>query len=206
MRATRLLSLAAALCTSALPLCTVVAPLAMPARVAAQALPVPATVTAPAPAPPTVAARAPAADGTPAPGRAPALVRVPAAAAAPVAAAPPPSAHREYLQRLVLVLDGIRRTLRWVEMHPGNEPLARFSLPLAQQYVTMTGHMTPTEDLRLLHPHLLLIVENAKRAIAGLGAGDVRAYRAHVRTVREELRTLQSVLHHLEIELPEIPR
>jgi|GEM_PF-6653620 len=119
---------------------------------------------------------------------------------------PPPSAHREYLQRLVLVLDGIRRTLRWVEMHPGNEPLARFSLPLAQQYVTMTGHMTPTPDLRLLHPHLLLIAENAERAIAAHGGGDVRGYRAHLRTVREELRTLQSVLHHLEIELPEIPR
>lgn len=124
----------------------------------------------------------------------------------PRVAPPPPSAHREYLQRLVLVLDGIRRTLRWVEMHPGNEPLARFSLPLAQQYVTMTGHMTPTPDLRLLHPHLLLIAENAERAIAAHGGGDVRGYRAHLRTVREELRTLQSVLHHLEIELPEIPR
>jgi hypothetical protein len=123
-------------------------------------------------------------------------------------AAPPPQsvAHREYLQRLVLVLDGIRRTLRWVEMHPGNEPLARFSLPLAQQYVTMIGHMTPPVELRLLHPHLLLVAENAERAIAAQGAGEANRYHAHVRTVREELRTLQSVLHHLEVELPEIPR
>ena len=117
-----------------------------------------------------------------------------------------PAARREYLQRLVLLLDGVRRTLRWVELHPGNEGLARFAAPLAQQLVLMTGHMTPPPELRLLHPHLLLITENTERALTSLAGGDPRAYRAHLRTVREEQRTLQSVLHHLQIELPEILR
>lgn len=130
----------------------------------------------------------------------------PVVAAVQATPAPQANAHRDYLQRLVLVLDGIRRTLRWVEMHPGNEPLARFSLPLAQEYVAMIGHMTPPLELRLLHPHLLLVAENAECAIAAQGAGDAGRYRAHLRTVREELRTLESVLHHLEVELPEIPR
>ena len=179
MRMTRFSSLFAAATLSTLLLSFALAPFASAQVVAAQTTP-------PAAAPPSA---------TP-------PVR-PAATPAPPA---PPSAHREYLQRLVIVLDGLRRTLRWVEMHPGNEPLARFSLPLAQAYVTMTGHMTPTEDLRLLHPHLLLIAENTECAIAAQGGGDVRGYRSHLRTVRDEMRTLQSVLHHLEIELPEIPR
>ncbi len=132
---------------------------------------------------------------------------LPTHVAAQAAPTPPPSvAHREYLQRLVLVLDGVRRTMRWVEMHPGNEALARFSLPLAQQYVAMIGHMIPPTELRLLHPHLILVAENAECAIAAEAAGDGRGYHNHVRTVREELRTLESVLHHLAVELPEIPR
>jgi hypothetical protein len=120
------------------------------------------------------------------------------------AAETPPQrvARREYLQRLVLVLDGVRRTLRWVETHPGNEGLARFAAPLAQQYVEMTGHMTPPAELRLVHPHVLLIAENTEAALTALAGGDVRAYRAHLRTVREEQRALQS----LTVELPEIPR
>jgi hypothetical protein len=115
-------------------------------------------------------------------------------------------ARREYLQRLVLVLDGVRRTLRWVETHPGNEGLARFAAPLAQQYVAMTGHMRPPADLRLVHPHVLRIVENTEAALTALAGGDARAYRAHLRTVREEQRALQSLMHHLSVELPEIPR
>jgi hypothetical protein len=115
-------------------------------------------------------------------------------------------ARREYLQRLVLVLDGVRRTLRWVETHPGNEGLARFAAPLAQQYVEMTGHMTPPAELRLVHPHVLLIAENTEAALTALAGGDARAYRAHLRTVREEQRALQSLMQHLSVELPEIPR
>lgn len=115
-------------------------------------------------------------------------------------------ARREYIQRLVLVLDGVRRTLRWVETHPGNEGLARFAAPLAQQYVAMTGHMRPPAELRLVHPHVLLIAENTEAALTALAGGDVRAYRAHLRTVREEQRALQSLLQHLSVELPEIAR
>lgn len=114
--------------------------------------------------------------------------------------------RREYVQRLVLVLDGVRRTLQWVEQHPGNEGLAQFAHPLAEQYVDMTEHMVPPTDLRLVHPHLLLVVENAERAIAAAEADDAHGFRQHVRTVREELRTMEAVLRHLGVELPEISR
>jgi hypothetical protein len=115
-------------------------------------------------------------------------------------------ALRAYVQRAVLVLDGVRRTVRWVEVHPGNEELARFALPILEQHVALAGRTTPPGDLRVAHPHLLLVTENAERAVAALARGDATAFRQHLRTMREELRTLQAVFAHYGVELPEIGR
>ena len=104
------------------------------------------------------------------------------------------------------MLDGLRRTLIWVEMNPTNHELARFAHSLSAHYVEMSGHMTPPAELRMVHPHLIIVAENTERAVAAAAEDDVRTMRLRARTVREELRTLDGVLTHLRVRLPQIPR
>jgi len=122
---------------------------------------------------------------------------------APVAHA---DSQRDYVAKLVLVLDGVRRAASWVEANPGNQELARFAHDIVEHYVQLAGRMIPPPELRLAHPHLLIVVENAERAVAAAAENDARAYRTRSRTLREELRTLEGVLEHLHVRLPPIPR
>ncbi len=112
----------------------------------------------------------------------------------------------DYLAKLALVLDGLRRTLIWVEMNPTNHELARFAHGLSEAYVQMAGRMTPPGELRMVHPHLVIVAENTERAVAAAAEEDVRTMRSRARTVREELRTLEGILEHLRMRLPQIPR
>jgi hypothetical protein len=70
----------------------------------------------------------------------------------------------------------------------------------------MAGHLVPPKKLVVVHPHLLLVVENVERAIAAAAAGDLPAFRLRVRTVREEVSNLEAVLKQLKMRLPELPR
>lgn len=135
-----------------------------------------------------------------------AALLVAAAAIASPAAPARADDSRDYLAKLALVLDGLRRTLIWVETNPTNRELARFAHSLSEHYVEMAGHMTPPAELRMVHPHLIIVAENTERAVAAAAEDDVRTMRARAHTVREELRTLDGVLAHLRVRLPQISR
>lgn len=113
---------------------------------------------------------------------------------------------RVYLTQAALTLEGARRLILWVETHPNDVDLARFAYPLAERYVEMAGHLTPTSKLAVAHPHLLLIVENVERAMDAAGLGEMAVFRQRARTVREELAILDSVLKQLKVKLPELSR
>jgi hypothetical protein len=117
-----------------------------------------------------------------------------------------PRDRRGYLAELVLVLEGSRRTLSWTERYIHDDRLAQFAQPLAERFVQMVGHMTPPKSLTLVHPHLLLIAENVERAVAAAGNKDLSAFRQRRRVVREEIQTLDGILKHLKIRLPELAR
>jgi len=128
-----------------------------------------------------------------------------------VASAAPSPVHadarrREYLARLDLVLDGLVRTMHWVERYRGTSSAVRFAHPLVERYVEMAGRMTPSPDLVALHPHLILIAENVERAVAAAENDDMSMYRQRVRTVRLEMRTLETILAQLEVRLPSMSR
>lgn len=114
--------------------------------------------------------------------------------------------RRLYLAEAAMVLEGTRRTLLWAEKYPADAELARFAHPVAERYVESVGRMTPPKELRHVHPHLLLIVENVERALAAAAAENLRGFRKRTRVVREERRTLEGILRHLKIRLPELPR
>ena len=113
---------------------------------------------------------------------------------------------RTYMVELALTLEGARRLMLWVETHPNDPDFARFAYPLAERYVEMAGHMTPSKKLTTAHPHLLLVVENVERALDAAAQGDLAVFRHRMRTVREELSILDNVLKQLKLKLPELAR
>lgn len=113
---------------------------------------------------------------------------------------------RVYLAELALTLEGARRVMLWVETHPGDPDFARFAYPLAERYVEMAGHLTPSTRLVAAHPHLLLVVENVERAVEAASLGELNVFRQRARTVREELSILDNVLKQLKFKLPELSR
>ena len=101
------------------------------------------------------------------------------------------------------VLEGARRVLLFGEAHAADPEMSRFAYPLSEYYVELAGKMMPGDKLKLVHPHVLIVVENVERAFNAASHGDLHAFRQHVRTIREELATLDAVLKHLKIRLPE---
>ncbi len=117
-----------------------------------------------------------------------------------------PRRERVYLTQLSFVLEGARRVLLFGEAHASEPEMARFLYPLSAQYVELASKMTPGERLQLVHPHLLIVVENVERAVNAAAHQHLQAFRQHVRTIREELATLEAVLKHLKVRLPEPAR
>ncbi len=138
----------------------------------------------------------------PAVGRAQAPVAV-ATPAERAAQEPASRRDRSYLAQLTFVLEGARRVLLFGEAHVADPEMSRFVYPISEHYVELAGKMTPSERLRIVHPHLLIVVENVERAFDAASHGDLHAFRQHVRTIREELATLDAVLKHLKVRLPE---
>lgn len=126
--------------------------------------------------------------------------------ASTVRAEPEARRDRTYMVQLALTLEGARRLMLWIETHPNDPDFARFAYPLAERYVEMAGHMTPSKKLTSAHPHLLLVVENVERAVDAAGQGDLGEFRQRMRTVREELSILDNVLKQLKLKLPELLR
>ena len=113
---------------------------------------------------------------------------------------------RLYLVEAALTVEGARRLMLWVETHFGDTDFARFAYPLAQRYVDMAGHLTPSQKLVPAHPHLLLVAENVERAVDAAATNQVEVFRKRARTVREELTILDAVLKQLKFKLPELSR
>lgn len=113
---------------------------------------------------------------------------------------------RLYLVEVAFTLEGARRLMSWVETHFGDVDFARFAYPLAQRYVEMAGHLTPSQKLVPAHPHVLLVVENVERAVDAAAVNQVELFRKRARTVREELSILDAVLKQLKFKLPELTR
>jgi hypothetical protein len=113
---------------------------------------------------------------------------------------------RVYLVDVALTLEGARRLMLWVETHFGETDFAHFAYPLAQRYVEMAGHLTPSQKLVPAHPHLLLVVENVERAVDAAASNQVEVFRKRARTVREELVIFDGVLKQLKFKLPELAR
>jgi hypothetical protein len=108
----------------------------------------------------------------------------------------------EYMRRLALLLDWSHRGVGWVESNIEDRALGRAAQAIAERYVEVAGRMLPPAELRALHPHVILIVENAERACHFASVANMRDFNHHVRILREEERILLEFLRTSHIELP----
>lgn len=125
---------------------------------------------------------------------------------APAHAQSDPRRERLYLTSLSLVLEGARRLVGFCESNAGDAEFARFARPLAERYVELANRMLPTPRAVVVHPHLVLVVENLERALEAAAASDTGGYQKRVRIAREELLNLEAVLRQLKLRLPEPAR
>lgn len=120
----------------------------------------------------------------------------------------PASAHaesrREYVNKYVLLLDSVNRAEAWVRGHAEDPSLCRMVHSIAQRHVEEARRMTPPPEFVLIHPHFLLVMENAERMFAFAAAGNRSSFRRHLRIVQEEQRMISELLEAEGIFMPEI--
>ena len=113
---------------------------------------------------------------------------------------------RVYLAELALLVDATRRLIAFSESNIDDRELIKFAHPLAKSYVELASHMLPPPKSAVVHPHLLLVVENLERALDSALANDLVAYQKRIRIARDELANLEAVLKQLKLRLPELGR
>lgn len=110
----------------------------------------------------------------------------------------------KYLSQFVLMMDWINRAIVYVPRHEHDTGLADVAHAVAEQFVEKAQQLTPPDELRDLHPHFMLILENAERAFYYLSQGDTDKADRHLALVRDELRVLRQVQRDIGIEIPEL--
>lgn len=113
---------------------------------------------------------------------------------------------RVYLTQLSLLVDAARRLIAFSEANLDDRDLLKFAHPLSKNYVELASHMLPPAKSVVVHPHLLLVVENLERALDSALAADMVAYQKRIRIARDELANLEAVLKQLKLRLPELAR
>jgi hypothetical protein len=123
-----------------------------------------------------------------------------AAAAPPAAATPLPN----YLAQFVLMMDWVNRSIVYVPRHDADAELARVAHAVAETLVEQSQRLAPPDELRDLHPHFVLVLENAERAFHYLEQGDAERADRHFAVVRDETRMMRQIQRELGIEIPEL--
>ena len=109
--------------------------------------------------------------------------------------------RKNYLNRARLMLDFAVRTNEYVRQRLLDTELANFAHAMAEKNVLEAEKMTPPASLSLLHPHLLLVLENTERALAYAEKGELAKYRKQQRTLKKELHLLEAIAQRERIDL-----
>lgn len=111
---------------------------------------------------------------------------------------------REYVNRYVMLVDWVTRSEIWVSGHLEDLGLCRAAHAVAEEHVEIGRRMTPPQEYSGIHPHLLIVLENAERMYALAAASDRAGYRRHRRIVQDELRLIAEILQAEGRFMPEI--
>jgi hypothetical protein len=109
-----------------------------------------------------------------------------------------------YLSQFVLMMDWVNRAIVYVPRHEEDTDLADVAHAVAEALVEKSQRLTPPDELRDLHPHFLLVLENAERAFHYLAQGDGEKADRHLAMVRDEIRIMRQIQREIGIEIPEL--
>lgn len=102
--------------------------------------------------------------------------------------------RQEYVNRYVLLTDWINRSEIWVARRLQDPGLCRVAHSIAERHVELARRMTPPPEFVSIHPHLLIVMENAERMFDYAASGDRSAFHRHRRIVHEEQRIIAELL------------
>ena len=108
---------------------------------------------------------------------------------------------QEYQNRLRVMFDYAVRMDDYVRNHLGDRKLAGYAQAMAEKNASEAERMTPPDDYRMVHPHLLLVLENIERSFFYAAKGDMGQYRHHQKIVRKELNLVEALAEKENLEL-----
>ncbi len=112
----------------------------------------------------------------------------------------------EYANKFVFVMDWAIKSNNYLRQHITDRGLAKHLQEIALKHVELCSVWTPPEEFKPLHPHFVLLLENAERAYFYAGKGTLSGYRKHHRVMRSEMRMIDALIDKYRIKLPEAPR
>lgn len=108
---------------------------------------------------------------------------------------------QEYENRIRVMIDYAVRLDDYVRTRLGDKKLAAYAQVMAEKNASEAEKMTPPEAYAMLHPHLLLAMENIERCFYYVSKGDLAQYRHHQKLVRKELQMVDVLAEKEHLDL-----
>lgn len=109
--------------------------------------------------------------------------------------------RQEYENRIRVMMDYAVRLDDYVRAHLGDKKLAAYAQVMAEKNASEAEKMTPPEAYAMLHPHLLLAMENIERCFYYASKSDLGQYRHHQKMVRKELQLIDILAEKEHLDL-----
>jgi hypothetical protein len=108
---------------------------------------------------------------------------------------------QEYENQLRLMIDYAVRLDDYIRSHLGDKKLAAYAQAMSEKSVDAAERMTPPDSYKVIHPHVLLVLENTERSFFFAAKGDMSKYRYYQKTLRKELQELEALSEREHLEL-----
>jgi hypothetical protein len=117
-----------------------------------------------------------------------------------------PAADGTYLASAALLLDETRRSNDWMQSHYGDMKLAEVLHDLSEARVKCGRKLLVPKEADKAHPHLLLALEIAERAMAAALEGEAKHFIRLVLQALDEERMFRAILGQQNLSLPELDK
>lgn len=109
-----------------------------------------------------------------------------------------------YLDRAALLLSQASIEADFLRGRLSDRPLATVVHQMSEARLAAADHMEIPKEVKLAHPHLLLVLENYERAADAAALGEANRFLVLVRRAHEEEHVLRSVLQQLGWTIPSL--
>ncbi len=117
-----------------------------------------------------------------------------------------PAHAGSYLASAALLLDETRRSNDWMQSHYGDTKLAEVLHDLSEARVKTGRKLLVPKEADKAHPHLLLALEVAERAMAAALEGEAKHFIRLCLQALDEERMFRAILSQQNMSLPELDK